>query len=133
MSWEQPPKKFVAWFEPNRIDKVSGASVGGHPDAYRIWARHDFGGWRRKRYGMTAEVAWNTRRLREQFESGGAATEQPFVSVAMPLAEQHRPNVRDLCKPIPRLTPKEIQAEARRMNQPWRLIEPLDEKVAPVS
>jgi hypothetical protein len=126
MSWEQPPKKFVAWFEPNRIDKESGASVGGHPDAYRIWARQDQGQWRRKRYGMTAEVAWNTKRLREQFERR-PANEPPFISVALPLAKQQPPDVSHLCKPMPRPTAKETQAEARRLGLPHRMIEPLDE------
>jgi hypothetical protein len=136
--WDShPPEQFQRWFMPTGIDDVSGASVGGLPDAERIWARHDPGGWVQKQYGMTAEVAWNTKHLREQFlgwqEAGCPEHDEPFVSLALPLDEQAKrfgaisKTLRAAVAPIPKATAKELAAEARRLGQPTKPIEPLDE------
>ena len=133
-----PSDDFCEWWNPSGTDPISGASVGGHPDASRVWARHDAGRWVRRHYGTNAKIAWLAERYRNEFdewvESGKPKRVKEFVSVAVPLdrLKEFWNEVRQLLskigKPMPKTRPKDIQAEARRMALPVKVIEPLDEK-----
>jgi len=91
--WHSHPfPSFVAWWEPSGTDPESGASVGGHPDARRVWARKDPGRWLRRRYGIPTESAWNIARYVIEFsswqEAGSPEPDFPFISLAASLGEQ---------------------------------------------
>ncbi len=90
--WDpHPPAAFIGWWEPDDTDEQSGASVGGQPEAKRVWARHDQGGWNRRTYGYNAEVAWNTDHDRSRWQAwvdaGKPVPFAPFVSIAVPLKD----------------------------------------------
>jgi hypothetical protein len=91
--WDpHPPEEFVTWWVPRDTQELSGASIGGHMDATRVWARKDPGGWVRRRYGIEAELAWNMACYRESYDAwhsaGSPQPDEDFVSVALPLDEQ---------------------------------------------
>lgn len=91
--WDaHPSAAFLAWWHPYERQPDSGASIGGHPDAVRWHARKDPGGWTRLEFGTSAEVAWNTAYLREEFaawqDAGSPEPDTPYVSLALPLREQ---------------------------------------------
>lgn len=87
-----PSQDFLSWWEPFDTEQESGASLGGHPDASRIWARRDAHGWKRRRYGISAENAWNSAEFFNQFDawrlSGRPERPEEFVSIAAPLERQ---------------------------------------------
>ncbi len=86
-----PSQSFIRWFEPHSIDPESGASVGGHTEANRIWARKDSDGWMRRNYGISTVNAWNTARIIEEFDAWqeiGSPEGEPLISVAAPLDQQ---------------------------------------------
>jgi hypothetical protein len=88
---EGPPDAFCEWWNPSGIDPVSGASIGGHIDAERVWARKDPGRWNRRTYGMNARIAWQADFIRQEFsawERAGSPEREPFVSIAQPMSEQ---------------------------------------------
>jgi hypothetical protein len=92
--WDpHPPATFIAWWEPSETDEESGASVGGQPEAKRVWARKDQGGWNRRTYGIDHELAWNVADIRASYQAwvdvGSPVPFEPFVSKAVPLAEMH--------------------------------------------
>jgi hypothetical protein len=86
------PSAFRQWWEPWGIDKDTGASIGGHPDSYRIWARKDSGHYTHHHYGVNTESAWMTIRYRDEYcawvEAGSPQREEDFVSVSAPLEKQ---------------------------------------------
>ena len=134
-----PPDDFNDWWYPTGTDELSGASIGGHPDAERTWSRRDGSFWKRRRYGINALAAWQCEIYREEFEhwqnNGSPPRATEFVSNAATLPRQREfwSSIRDLLakmqpKKIPRLKPAEVQAEARRMGLPTKMVEPLDEK-----
>jgi len=91
--WDpHPPEQFVAWWNPTGTQDESGASVGGHPDAFRVYARKEPGRWFRATYGLEAEIAWNTAIYREEYDAwvaaGKPAPEEPYVSIALSREEQ---------------------------------------------
>jgi hypothetical protein len=84
--WHSHPlPSFLAWWEPDDTDPVSGASVGGHPKARRVWAIKDSHGWTRRWYGTPALDAWNTAEFLQQFDEWqnlGSPEKEPFISRA---------------------------------------------------
>ena len=91
--WHSHPlPTFAGWFEPSGTDPESGASVGGHADAYRVWSRKTSGGYKRRRYGISTIEAWNVPRYVAEFnawvEAGSPERETEFVSLAAPLEKQ---------------------------------------------
>jgi hypothetical protein len=87
----RPPQAFYDWWQPHGVDKKSGASVGGHSEAYRTWAKRDtdqYGDfWRRERFGMRAETAWNTYQFRSEFLAwvkAGKPEREDFISIPAP-------------------------------------------------
>ena len=89
---EGPPDDFCEWWNPSGIQQPSGASVGGHPDAERTWARKDPHGWTRRVYGISAHYAWLAQPFRNEYNAWVAAGRpertHDFVSLALPVAEQ---------------------------------------------
>lgn len=110
--WHSHPiPTFCAWWEPHDIDPVSGASVGGHPDARRIWARKDAGKWSKHWYGVKTEDAWNTARFVEEFDAwvdaGRPEPETDFVSISATLEKQKEfwKNVKPIIAQIGKINP----------------------------
>ena len=90
---EEPPADFLQWWEPSGTDEESGASIGGHSDAERVWARHDPGKWARTTIGITAREAWNTWIYRDEYETWISRGRQPraeFRSMAASLGRQQQ-------------------------------------------
>lgn len=89
---QKPPMDFVQWWEPYMIDQESGAHIGGHPEARRIWARKDEGRWTQRTYGTSARVAYSTKIFSDEYEAwkalGSPRRVKDFVSVAQPHAQQ---------------------------------------------
>lgn len=130
-----PPDDFCYWWNPTGVSEPSGASVGGHEDAERIWARKDTEGkWRRKRYGMTCIVAWLHKPYRDQWKAwveAGRPESKSFVSIsaggvsALELAQL----INKIAKPVPGASLGDIQRERLAAgDKNVKLIEPLDEK-----
>jgi len=110
--WHSHPiPTFVAWWEPTDRDKVSGASIGGRPEARRVWARRDEDRWRRHWYGLPTLIAWNTSYVLQAFEAwqqaGSPEPDEPFVSIAASskAQAQHwrdlKPLIMQIGKPMP--------------------------------
>src|SRR4030095_9169170 len=77
------PAEFRQWWEPYGHDKITGASKGGHPDAWRLWARPEANGlYTRRFYGIKTKVAWITEFYRQQFDESGGTHKEDFISVA---------------------------------------------------
>lgn len=87
-----PSKQFSAWWDPFEFDPVCGASVGGHPDARRRWARKDTDGWIHRMYGVQLLDAWNSDNYISEFEAwrgiGSPEPDKPFVSLAASVQRQ---------------------------------------------
>ena len=131
-----PPDQFAEWWLPTGTDKESGASVGGHPDARRCWARKEPGRWVHKVMGIKSDAAWWYREYREEYRDwvdAGKPERKPFVSIAWPMSSQTqklrllRATLSQIGKPVINLTPQERQDEAARMGKKRHLIEPTDE------
>jgi hypothetical protein len=88
----RPPDDFCEWWNPSGTDELSGASVGGHPDAERIWARPAaHGRFVRRTYGTTATLAWSAAIYRDEYyewRRNGRPERNPFVSQCASLAKQ---------------------------------------------
>ena len=87
-----PPTAFLEWWNPTGTDEPSGASIGGHPDAERVWARKDPGRWTRRTYGINAVLAWTCQCYRDEYERWIDAEQperEPFVSIAATLEQQY--------------------------------------------
>lgn len=135
---EGVPADFSDWWYPSGTDPISGASVGGHPDASRVWSRKDPGKFTHRHYGTTAQVAWLAQRYRDEYQdwvdSGKPKRAKEFVSEAVPLPRLKefwhgvRALLTQIGKPMPKTKPQDVNAEARRMGLPTKTIEPLDEK-----
>jgi hypothetical protein len=116
--WDQhrwhshPIPTFCAWWEPSGVDPENGASVGGHPDAWRIWARKDPGRWIRRRYGIETVIAWNAASYVKEFDAwqnaGSPEPDEPFISLAASLERQKqfwadlKPIIDQIGKPMPK-------------------------------
>jgi len=88
-----PPKDFLLWWEPTGKDPKSGASTGGHPEAFRVWARPGgAGGFERRSFGIPAVKAWNIKFYHDLFlewkRLGYPERGEEFVSLAAPLDRQ---------------------------------------------
>jgi len=115
---EGPPDDFCDWWNPSGTHEPSGASVGGHPDAVRVWARKEPGKWLRRTYGIAASHAWLVQCYRGQYQEwldAGSPTNLPhFVSLAEPMPEQTAfwkrlgASLKAIVKPMPK-TPSEIR------------------------
>jgi hypothetical protein len=88
-----PPVDFCNWWNPTGIDELSGAAIGGHPDAERMWARKDPGRWNRREYGVNANLAWLCDNYYQEYtrwvEAGRPKT-KPFVSLALTTEQQSK-------------------------------------------
>ncbi len=101
---EDPPEDFCRWWHPHGRDNQSGADIGGHPDAERVWARKDTGRWVHRTYGTTARIAWNSQNFRSAYDEWvqlGRPEREDFISLAATL-ERQKQFWKDL-KSIPRL------------------------------
>ncbi len=88
---EDPPEDFARWWHPHSRDRESGADIGGHPDAFRVWARKDPGRWVQRSYGTGARVAWNAQPYRDDYEEWvqlGRPERNAFVSISATLETQ---------------------------------------------
>jgi hypothetical protein len=86
-----PPADFCNWWNPTGTEAISGAHIGGHTDADRVWARKDPGKWTRRRYGINATEAWECRPYRDEYQRWVDADRpecEPFVSLAATLDKQ---------------------------------------------
>jgi hypothetical protein len=85
------PDPFCEWWYPTKVDPISGASVGGHTDAERTWARKDIGRWTRRTFGINAATAYQAKNYRDEYNAwldlGQPEPDQPFVSICVPLPE----------------------------------------------
>ena len=88
-----PSAAFTAWFEPFEFDQTTGAHIGGHREASRIWSRKQpDGSHQRHRYGISTLNAWNISRITAEFTAwsqlGSPDQPQPFISLCAPLSTQ---------------------------------------------
>ena len=98
-SVDTPTDEFCEWWYPHATDEPSGAGVGGHPDAARVWARHDPGRWLRRTYGISAQKAWLCQCYRDQFNAwikAGRPEREPYVSIALPLDDERHELVKEM-------------------------------------
>ncbi len=124
--WEQkrwhahPSMAFTKWWTPVDFDEVSGAHIGGHPNAYRKWARKTDDGWRHKHYGVSVGDAWNSACYVEEFDAwqsaGSPEQSEPFTSVAVSI-ERHkefwrglRSTLAKIGKKMPKPTPMDNES-----------------------
>jgi len=127
-----PPVAFLDWWNPTGVDNPSGASVGGHPDCERIWARKDSGRWTRRTYGINAVVAWIIDTYRAEFNEWrnlGSPEREPFVSVCATLEQQTKfwREIRGVLSAIENQKPvRPRRRDYDKGAQPW--VEPIDEK-----
>jgi hypothetical protein len=105
-----PPAAFCDWWNPTGREQPSGADIGGHPDAERVWARKDPGCWNRRTYGINANLAWLCDNYRQEYfrwREAGRPKMEPFVSLALTTQEQAKRwkeiggILRGAAKPIP--------------------------------
>jgi hypothetical protein len=128
-----PPIAFLDWWNPTAIDETSGASIGGHPDAERVWARKDPGRWSRRTYGINAMLAWDCASYRDEYHSWkdiGCPAREPFVSICATLervaefAKGLKATLAQVGKPMPKPQPRDWdRGKAPR-------VEPIDEAKA---
>lgn len=128
-----PPAAFCDWWNPTGRDVISGADIGGHPDAERVWARKDPGRWSRRTYGVNANLAWLCEPYYQEYTrwvEAGRPKMPPFVSLAATVERQkqfwHEVSVelRAIIKPVP----KAKQSDYDKGKAPWK--EPIDERKA---
>lgn len=88
---EDPPDEFCEWWSPQRRDRDSGADIGGHPDAERVWARKDPGRWVHRTYGTNARIAWNSQCYRNEWSRWvefGKPEREECMMIAAPIEKQ---------------------------------------------
>lgn len=104
------PDEFCEWWNPTGIAEPSGASIGGHHDAERVWARKDPGRWTRRTYGITATIAWTCAIYRREFNrwiEADRPEREEFVSVCatperqVEFAKQLKATLAQIGKPMP--------------------------------
>jgi hypothetical protein len=126
------PEDFCNWWNPSGRDELSGADIGGHPDAERVWARKDAGRFTRRTYGINAPTAWLSARYRAEYtawvNAGRPKRDEPFVSLASPITEQVEfwQGVKSKLKDIGKKVPKPKPQDYDKGKAPF--VEPLDEK-----
>jgi hypothetical protein len=133
---DRPPPEFCDWWNPRGTEEPSGAEIGGHPDAERIWSRKDPGRFTRRRYGINASTAWLCQVYRNEFNAwldAGKPKKEPFVSVAAPLFRQSQMwkeiygNLKQIAEP----DAKKEEQERRRQLQDQK-VKLLHDKQLPV-
>lgn len=108
---EGPPADFCEWWNPTGVD-TTGASLGGHVDAERVYVRKESGRLIRRTYGINAVLAWACARYRNEYEdwvaSGRPERRKLTTSHALPTNEQTtrwrmlKESLQRLIKPIPK-------------------------------
>jgi hypothetical protein len=125
-TFEDPPHDFCEWWSPSRRDHESGADIGGHPDAERVWARKDPGRWVHRTYGTNARIAWNAQRYRNEFLAWvdlGKPEREEFISLAAPVERQKqfwkelKTTISSIGKPMPK--PETFDYDAQTEAQPY--------------
>jgi len=115
---ESPPDDFCEWWNPTGIDELSGAAIGGHPDAERVWARKDSGRFTRRTYGIHALHAWNAQPYRDEYNAWvalGRPERETFVSLAATLDLQRefwrgvKADMKAAGKPMPKPLPTDME------------------------
>src|SRR4029077_3135847 len=84
----RPSDQFLEWWNPTGTDELSGASMGGHPDARRVWAREEPGRWNRRTYGTIVRISWQAEIYLNEFyawKEAGCPEREPFTSLAVSL------------------------------------------------
>lgn len=111
---EEPTDDFIVWWSPCGKDRESGADTGGHPDAFRVWARKDPGRWVRRSFGISALMAWNAQCYRSEYLrwiDAGRPEQEEFISLAATLERQKqfwhdlKPIIAKIGKPMPKVLP----------------------------
>jgi len=80
-----PPKAFCDWWEPTSFNSNTGASVGGHKEAWRKWVKPETK--ESRYYGIKSAQAYNTYGYREEFHEwlkDGMPEREPFDSTCAP-------------------------------------------------
>lgn len=131
-----PPDAFCEWWNPSGTDTISGASIGGHPDASRVWSRKDEGRYTHRTYGISAVHAWMAENYRAEYQQwvdvGRPAALRPFVSLGMPLSQQveHWKEIhgklKAIAKPMPRMRHTDLQREQMAAGHKPDIAEPID-------
>jgi hypothetical protein len=89
---EHPSIAFTTWWRPDHFDPVSGAHVGGHPEAHRRHARKDPDGWKHRWYGVSTLDAWNCANYVGDFETwqkvGSPKKPDPYISITATFKRQ---------------------------------------------
>lgn len=118
-----PPVAFCEWWNPTGRDEISGADIGGHPDAERVWARKEPGRWHRRTYGTNANLAWLCEPYYQEYTrwvEAGKPKAEPFVSLAASMERVKQfwhglaSELSAIVKPVPKLeemSPKERQRQ----------------------
>lgn len=121
----EAPDDFCDWWNPIKTHEPSGAAVGGHPDAKRVWARKDAGRWNRRTYGITASQAWQCQRYQDEFNAWDEAgrpdpPDGPFVSIAASVEQQQDfwHDIGDKLKAMPKpVSAREEQRQRQKLLQ----------------
>jgi hypothetical protein len=126
-----PSEDFINWWNPHGTDVFSGASLGGHADARRIWARKDPGRWTRRTYGIDAHRAWLAMPYRCEYlrwlTAGKPKPKVEFVSIAATLEQQRafwrqlKDTIAQIGKPMPKAEPRDYDKGTAP------IVEPIDE------
>jgi hypothetical protein len=126
-----PPVDFMDWWSVTGVHEPSGASVGGHPDAERVWARKDPGRWNRRTYGINANKAWHVASYRAEYSrwlDADRPQTEPFVSICktaeeqVAFAKELKATLAQIGKPVPKPQPRDWdRGKAPR-------VEPIDEQ-----
>ena len=89
---QEIPVRFRQWWEPWGHCKVTGASIGGHPEAYRLWARPEKQGYSHRHYGIETRKAWIMQRFRDEYDAwvrvGMPNRPQDFISISGSVEKQ---------------------------------------------
>jgi hypothetical protein len=129
---EGPPDDFCEWWNPSGTDALSGASVGGHPDAIRTWARPEsHGRFARRHYGISAVLAWTAAPYRQEYHEwvrNGRPERNPFVSMAATVKRQSEfwTGLKGLLPSVGRPMPKPQPRDWDQGKAPH--VEPIDEQ-----
>jgi hypothetical protein len=83
-----PSLDFLQWWNPYDVDPVNGASIGGHPEAHRIWAKDPGNGT----VDVTASTSlvWNSDNYRQVISHGSRRTAGPGRSIYLDSATLER-------------------------------------------
>jgi hypothetical protein len=128
------PDGFCEWWYPTKVDPISGASVGGHQDAERTWARKDVGRWTRRTFGINAATAYQAQPYRDEYNAwlaaGSPTQDHPFISVCVSLGRlrDYWKELTTILAAITKPVRPPRQRDYDKGKAPW--IEPVDERKA---